>query len=118
MKIRSSPLNKRRIPRYLLWLFLICICLYLLFLDRNSFLNVIKQNRELSTLQKKVEYLKTENSRLRSENHRLRTDPLEIERIAREELGLQKPGEKVYRFIPSPEPEKKKSRKDKNDSQP
>ena len=40
--------------------------------------------------------LRTENARLREEARRLREDPAAIEEIARRELGLIKPGEKLF----------------------
>jgi cell division protein FtsB len=39
---------------------------------------------------------RAENTRLREEVRRLREDPAAIEEIARRELGLIKPGEKVF----------------------
>ena len=39
---------------------------------------------------------RSENTRLREEARRLREDPTAIEEIARRELGLIKPGEKVF----------------------
>jgi cell division protein FtsB len=45
-----------------------------------------------------------ENARLREEARRLREDPAIIEEIARRELGLIKPGEKVFivKDVPPP----------------
>jgi cell division protein FtsB len=39
---------------------------------------------------------RAENTRLREEARRLREDPTAIEEIARRELGLIRPGEKVF----------------------
>ena len=39
---------------------------------------------------------RAENGRLREEARRLRSDPNTIEEVARRELGLIKPGEKVF----------------------
>jgi cell division protein FtsB len=39
---------------------------------------------------------RAENSRLRETVRRLREDPAAIEEIARRELGLMKPGERVF----------------------
>jgi cell division protein FtsB len=39
---------------------------------------------------------RAENARLREEARRLREDPSAIEEVARRELGLIKPGEKVF----------------------
>ena len=58
---------------------------------------------EKATLQGKYEQLssavarqRTENARLREEARRLRDDPTAIEELARRELGLIRPGEKVF----------------------
>jgi cell division protein FtsB len=45
--------------------------------------------------------LQKENEGLREKIHRLRHDDLYLEKVAREELGLARPGEIVYRFAPS-----------------
>ena len=49
---------------------------------------------------------RTENARMREEARRLKEDPTAIEEIARRELGLIKPGEKVFivRDIPPAKP--------------
>ncbi|MCX6539748.1 MAG: septum formation initiator family protein [Acidobacteria bacterium] len=43
-----------------------------------------------------VDKARAENARLREEARRLLTDPAAIEEIARRELGLIKPGEKLF----------------------
>ena len=52
-----------------------------------------KQHQELVG---SIERLRTENARLRDEARRLRTDPATIEALARQELGLIKPGEMLF----------------------
>ena len=52
-----------------------------------------KQHQELVT---SIERLRTENARLRDEARRLRSDPSTIEGLARQELGLIKPGEMLF----------------------
>jgi cell division protein FtsB len=49
---------------------------------------------------------RAENARLRAEAQRLREDPAAIEEIARGELGLIKPGERVFiiQDVPSSKP--------------
>ena len=42
----------------------------------------------------------SDNDRLRTEVRSLREDRGEIERIAREELGMARPGERIYQFGP------------------
>jgi cell division protein FtsB len=52
-----------------------------------------KQHQELVT---SIERLRAENARLRDEARRLRSDPSTIEALARQELGLIKPGEMLF----------------------
>ena len=49
---------------------------------------------------------RAENARLREEVRRLREDPGAIEEIARRDLGLIRPGEKVFivKDLPAPKP--------------
>lgn len=53
---------------------------------------------EKKELDEKNFLLLKENETLRDRIHRLRHDDLYLEKIAREELGLARPGEIVYRF--------------------
>lgn len=52
---------------------------------------------ELSALQRQNQQLRQENRRLYGELERLRSDDGAVERVAREELGLVRPGELVFR---------------------
>ena len=58
-------------------------------------LQVRNQSRKLTTMQDEVVGLDAENKQLTKEIQALRTDPTTIERLAREELKLVKPGEIV-----------------------
>ncbi len=52
--------------------------------------------REYEELAATIARERAENAQLRDEARRLREDPSAIEEIARRELGLIKPGEKVF----------------------
>jgi cell division protein FtsB len=52
-----------------------------------------KKHQELVTA---IDRLRAENARLRDEARRLRSDPATIEALARQELGLIKPGEMLF----------------------
>ena len=52
-----------------------------------------RARRVSGELSEKVERMRRENRRLRSEVQRLSDDPTAIESLAREELGLIRPGE-------------------------
>jgi cell division protein FtsB len=57
--------------------------------------------REVDVLEREIAVLRAETDRVSASVTRLRTDPESIEQIAREELGLIKPGERVLKLPPS-----------------
>jgi cell division protein FtsB len=59
-------------------------------------LQVLAQRERSAALQRQIEELQLENGRLAAEISALRRDPRAVERIAREELGLARPGETVF----------------------
>ncbi len=60
--------------------------------------------RERAELTREIDKLRAANAALAEEARPLKSDPSGIEAIAREELGLVKPGEIVYEFRPSTPP--------------
>lgn len=67
----------------------------------SSLARVIQMKREVETLERDIAGLREEAGRLTKTIDRLRTDPEYIEQLARESLGLVKPGEKVLKLPPS-----------------
>jgi cell division protein FtsL len=63
---------------------------------QNGYLASRRQLKELQTLQQQIQQLQQENEELEKENRALKSDPAAIERKAREDLHLAKPGEKIY----------------------
>jgi cell division protein FtsB len=63
---------------------------------QNGYLASRRQQKELHTLEQKNLQLQQENDQLEKENRALKSDPAAIERKAREEMHLVKPGEKIY----------------------
>ena len=59
-------------------------------------------NSTLDVVSDAVSRLRQENDSLRETARRLREDPTVIEDVAREDLGLIRPGEKVFVFVPPP----------------
>jgi cell division protein FtsB len=88
--------------RYLYWLVggVCAILLGAAILGRDGLLAVIVNQRRLGELRGEVTRLYEENRVLQNQIHSLRSDLTYIERIAREDLGLVKPGETVYEFVP------------------
>jgi cell division protein FtsL len=73
-------------------------------LGNRSLLRLYQMHRDRAALEREIEQLTTANTALADEVRQLRTDPARVEAIAREELGLVKPGEIVYEFRPSSPP--------------
>jgi cell division protein FtsL len=63
---------------------------------------LIQQRQEIGSLEQRLVELRTENNRLDEQVDRL-SDPAELEVLARERLGLVRPGERAY-FVDPVEP--------------
>ena len=61
-----------------------------------GFLEIVKKGQEYRVLEQSLADARAENARLRDQARQLREDPDAIENIARRELGLIKPGEKLF----------------------
>ncbi len=69
------------------------------FLGEMGFLNANQLKRANREIRSEVVLLDQENERLFTRINALRNDPVTIEGLARERLGLVKEGELVYEFI-------------------
>ena len=100
MRTRASGFIRRH-KKILLSVGAVIIASYLLLSFILSELGVIKyitMKREYNRIQSDVSRLDTENKKLMEEVDALKTDPDSIEALARENLGLAKEGEIIYRF--------------------
>lgn len=59
-------------------------------------LAMLKARRQYRALEQALDQAKSDNARLREDARRLREDPTAIEDLARRELGLIRPGEKLF----------------------
>lgn len=80
------------------------VCFFLVLITLAIFgdggwLTVHRARRDVMHLQEEIARLREENKQLRQEIADLKTDPSAIERIARDELGMARPGEVVYEII-------------------
>jgi cell division protein FtsB len=89
----SSP--GRRIGRWVLLAFIAIIVLDSLVGDR-GLMATLRARREYHELADTIARQRAENAQLADQARRLRDDPRTIEEVARRELGLIKPGEKVF----------------------
>jgi cell division protein FtsB len=63
----------------------------------------LDQRQERASVARRMKVLSAENQRLAKRVERLHTDT-EIERLAREQYNLVRPGEEAYALLPAPEP--------------
>ena len=72
----------------------------ILFLDaivgEKGLVEIVKARQDYSTLETSLRRVRAENTQLREQARLLREDADTIERVAREQLGLIKPGEKLF----------------------
>lgn len=98
-KERSEGNGKRlKIILFVSLSFFILLALTAIFRE-DGLLKAHKLDKKLELLKGDIENLKRENRRLNREVYALKNDPTYIERIAREDLGLVKPGEVVFEFV-------------------
>jgi cell division protein FtsB len=59
-----------------------------------------RSQKQATEIEKKIDQLNTENAQLEGKVKALKTDPEAIEKIAREEMGLAKQGEYIFKVAP------------------
>ena len=98
-------MRKRRIVRLLL-LFVASVTVVDGLVGDRGLLAMLRARQEYDALSASIARQRAENGRLRETARRLREDPTAIEEIARRELGLIKPGERVFilKDVPPPKP--------------
>jgi cell division protein FtsB len=68
----------------------------------SSMLRVLDMTRDIERLEQQIHGLRLETQQLTRTIEQLRHDPAEIERLAREQLGFVRDGERVLKLPPSP----------------
>ena len=91
----STPAWRRR-GVHLLLLFVTLVLLIDALVGEKGLMESMRARRQYQQLAGSLDDLKRENARLREEMRRLNEDPAAIESLAREELGLVRPGEVVF----------------------
>lgn len=93
-KTKSGALVRHTRWRALLLLAFVGLVVYVAAGDGILY-DVWQQERELADLEAQVGQLEAQNDSLRQILHLLENDPSYMEKLAREKLGLRKPGESV-----------------------
>jgi cell division protein FtsB len=71
-------------------------------LGSHGFLAMRRTQKEMDQLRSQVKQLNEENNRMAGEAQALKSDPQAVERIAREDMGLARPGEMIFKLPPAP----------------
>ena len=106
----TSPVRRKKhatsVKKYIGRGFLLVVFLFLvyvfLFGDYGAY-RIWRQKREIAQLEQTIEALRLRQEELQREIYLLQNDSEYIEKIAREEYGLTKEGEIIYKIVPSPE---------------
>ena len=100
MSRSDSVLSDRRVW-WGIGVFFAGVLVWVLFFDSHSLWQRYQWHQELEATTQENAELRQEIERLRAKLDRPLTDSL-VERIAREEYGMKKPGETIYRIEPEP----------------
>ena len=93
----------RKNARQILGLALFALLVHDIF-GAHGFIAMRKTQREIKQIREQIGKLNHENQSLSGQVTSLKTDPKAIERIAREEMGLARPGEIIYKLPDSAKP--------------
>jgi cell division protein FtsB len=102
----KRPARSRRIVHLLLIVVALLVAVDALVGDR-GLLAMLRARRQGDELSATIARQRAENARLRDEARRLNDDPAAIEEVARRELGLIRPGERVFIVKDIPPPAKR-----------
>jgi len=88
--------------RKIVWIavsFLVLFFFLFIFGGNYGLINMLKLTKEKKALLKDIEALEKQGKELKKNIEKLKSDKKEVERIARENYGMAKKGEKVFKFV-------------------
>ena len=94
-KTARRPYRPRSVGRFIL-LLMAAVILADGMVGDSGLLAVLRARHDFRALAVQIDQLRAQNTSLRETARRLREDPATIESLARRELGLIRPGEKVF----------------------
>lgn len=87
--------RRRRMVQYLI-VFVGCVLVIDSLVGDKGVLQMLKKRQEVRAIDRALAAARAENARLFQEMDRLKNDPAALEEVARRDLGLIKPGEKLF----------------------
>lgn len=109
IKAQAGSRTQRRWRRIAsaLFFFVVCVLVVDALVGDQGLVATMRARKQYDQLASDLARVRAENSGLRAEARRLREDPAAIEELARRELGLISPGEKLFIIRDIPPPAKK-----------
>jgi cell division protein FtsB len=98
---RGSKLSKKLLKLHfkkILLVFIIVVVFYYLFFGAYGFINIVKLKRKENRLKREKQELLKEEKALLDSLRKIKNDTFLLEKIAREKLGMIKPGDTVIIF--------------------
>ena len=98
--------DRKKVPQWVVWLLalaLLALVAHDLF-GEHGYLAMRRSRQELEERRQEMQTLIEQNKRLAEEVKALKSDPRMIEKVAREQLKLARPGEVIYTLPESPKP--------------
>ena len=89
-------MTARRKTLQMLLVFVTLVLVINALVGERGLMETLRVRRQHQDLEQAIEKLKADNVRLREDARRLLSDPATIEALARQELGLIKPGEVLF----------------------
>ena len=96
-RLHVDPAARARLLRYVFW-FLAASLLFNLIFGDMGIVEGLRERALACRLRGEVATLRAENDALATDIRALHTDPFRVESIAREQLGLARPGEIIFLF--------------------
>ena len=103
-KLSWDAATLRRNAAYVLVLVCIALLVHEIF-GAHGFLALRQEKNEVESLRQQIQKLQRENEQLDKRIKALQSDPKAIERLAREQMRLARPGEIIY-TLPEKDPKK------------
>ena len=98
MQLNKKPVIDRS-AKIKIILIVLLLCIAFLLLNNNGMIKLFQAKKENQVLIEKKEDLEVKENELLDEKEKLQHDKKYIEKTAREQYNMVKPGEKVYKVI-------------------
>lgn len=97
LSLTEAKVWVRQHARHILGLALLALFVQDIF-GAGGFLAMRRTQKQIHSVRQQISKLNKENKSLADQVQALKTDPQAIERVAREKMGLARPGELIYRM--------------------